>query len=143
MRTFEEVLNHTGRISVAQVTDDGFNGEIALPLWRGSFIASIGAGWDHVSVRPYKNRITPSWDDMKMVKEIFFNPDEVAIQIHPAEGENVNNAENCLHLWRCRYKDQPLPSWALVGVKDGATASDLREELKRAYEEAGEHFNGI
>lgn len=75
------------------------------------------------------------------------NPDEVAIQIHPAEGENVNNAENCLHLWRCRYKDQPLPSWALVGVKDGATASDLREELKRAYEEAGEevvhHINHI
>ena len=72
MRTFEEVLDHTSRISVVQVTDDGFSGEIALHLWSGSFIASTGAGWDHVSVMPYKKRFTPSWDDMKMIKEIFF-----------------------------------------------------------------------
>lgn len=56
-------------------------------------------GWQHVSFAPYKQRITPSWDDMCAIKDIFWNDEEEAIQIHPKKSQYVNFKSNCLHLW--------------------------------------------
>ncbi|MEA4922181.1 MAG: hypothetical protein VB031_02300 [Eubacteriaceae bacterium] len=53
---------------------------------------------EHVSVCP-SNR-DPSWDDMCRVKNVFFTPEEEAIQFHPPESEYVNKMKHCLHLWR-------------------------------------------
>lgn len=139
MKSIDDIIA-SKRVLIGQKSFDGFAGEIHLPLWKGSVIASWGGGWDHVSVSPYKRSYTPSWDDMCKIRDIFFKDDEAVIQIHPPKDEYVNNMTNCLHLWRCTYKDMVLPPSCFVGIKEGQTPSELREELKKAYEMAGESY---
>ena len=139
MRPKDEIISNK-RLNVQLISTDGGSGIIGMPLWRGSVIWSTGAGWDHVSVMPQRKGVMPSWDDMCKIKDIFFEPDEVAIQIHPAQSEYVNNVPNCLHLWRCSYKDMVLPPACLVGVKKGQTAADLMQEIEQAYAMAGENY---
>ena len=139
MKTLEEI-KQSNRIGVLKVSFDGGSGMIQMPLWEGSVIWSNGAGWEHVSVSPRALRITPSWDDMCRLKDIFFYEDEEVIQIHPKKDMYVNNVPNCLHLWRCTYKDMVLPPSVLVGVRQGQTPEQVKAELKIAYEMAGEKF---
>lgn len=119
---------------------DGGTADIHIGGWDGSVIWSIGAGWEHVSVAPYPKRITPSWDDMCRIKDIFWNDDEAVIQVHPPKAEYVSNVENCLHLWRCIYKKMVLPPSILVGVKKGQTWDDIQKAIQDAWEKAGEKY---
>ena len=57
-------------------------------------------GMEHVSVSPKKQFRMPSWDDMCVLKDIFFEYEEEAYQIHPKNSQYVNDVENCLHLWK-------------------------------------------
>lgn len=57
-------------------------------------------GWEHVSVSPKKRFRIPSWLDMCTLKEVFWEDEEEAYQIHPKRSQYVNCAENCLHLWK-------------------------------------------
>ncbi len=139
MKTLEEIKS-CKRIAVAMSTFDGGAGTIHMPTWKGSVIWSNGAGWDHVSISPEKLRITPSWDDMCLLKDIFFNDDEAVIQIHPPKNEYVNNMPNCLHLWRCTYREMIMPPSCLVGVKKGQSMAELDREIRAAYELAGEEY---
>lgn len=79
-------------------------------------IFSNGGGWDHVSIS-FKNRC-PSWGEMGMVKDIFFNTDECVVQYHPAKNEYVNNHPYCLHLWKSQDAHMPTPPTIMVGIKD-------------------------
>ena len=82
-------------------------GEVTIGEWTGSVVWGTDEnGWEHVSVAPYDRKITPSWDDMCRLKDIFFEEDELALQFHPPKDEYVNMVENCLHLWR--PKDEQL-----------------------------------
>ena len=139
MKTMDEIMA-SGRILVGTIGMDGFNGVIHMPTWEGTIVCSIGAGWEHVSVSPRKKHITPSWDDMCRLKDIFFYDEEVAIQIHPKKSEYVNNMPNCLHLWRCTYKDMVLPPAVLVGIPDGMNREQFKIALKEAYALAGEEI---
>lgn len=139
MRTKQEIMSNK-RIIWEDCSDDGMKGIIILRGWKGSIIASTGAGWEHVSVRPLKKSYTPSWADMCLIKDIFWKEDEAVIQIHPTKEEYVNNLPNCLHLWRCTYKEMVLPHSILVGIKKGMKPSDIDKALKEAYEIAGEKY---
>lgn len=70
-------------------------------------IVSDEGDWDHVSVS-LPNRC-PTWDEMCLVKDLFFEPHEVAMQLHPAKSGYVNHHPHCLHLWRPHNKSIPLP----------------------------------
>ena len=139
MKNTDEIISNP-RLIVGIIGNDGGNGLVSMPLWRGSVIWSNGAGWEHVSVSPESKRITPSWDDMCRIKDMFFYEDEAVIQIHPPKAEYVNNMPNCLHLWRCTYKDMVLPPSVLVGVRKGQTQAEFIEELEEAYKIAGEEY---
>lgn len=67
-------------------------------------MASDGGGWDHVSVSLATR--TPTWEEMCFIKDLFFEPHEVAMQLHPAKHEYVNNHQFCLHLWRPQPVDE-------------------------------------
>lgn len=55
-------------------------------------------GWEHVSVDfPWR---APTWDEMCVIKDVFWKDEEECIQIHPKKSQYVNIAENCLHIWR-------------------------------------------
>lgn len=139
MRTLEEIKSFP-RFRVFYVAEDGGAGEISFPMWKGSVIWSNGAGWEHVSVAPRSLTIMPSWEEMCKIKSIFWNEEEAVIQIHPKKSDYVNNMKNCLHLWRCTYKEMLLPPSCLVGFRPGQTMAEFNKEIKAAYEMAGEHY---
>ena len=68
--------------------------------------------WEHISVSTSSRCLT--WDEMCEIKNLFFNEDEVVIQIHPAKKDYVNFYEFCLHLWKPKKKEIPLPPAYLV-----------------------------
>lgn len=81
-----------------QIFTNTYRTELTLAGMKGSVIWGEEMGWDHVSFAPYNGK-TPTWNAMCELKDIFFNPEEVAIQIHPKKSEYVNIKDNCLHLW--------------------------------------------
>jgi len=76
-------------------------------------LASNGEGWDHVSVSLADR--TPTWAEMEFVKRLFFEEDEVAMQLHVPPKDHVNNHPFCLHLWRPHGGVIPRPPASLVG----------------------------
>lgn len=142
MKTVDEILS-SGVIysDKLKIGDDGLKGFILVNRIDMSFVASWGGGWDHVSISPLNRKTIPTWDMMCKVKDIFFKPEEAVIQIHPPKDEYVNNMPNCLHLWRCRYKEMVLPPSCFVGIRKGQTQEELMREIKAAYELAGESYD--
>lgn len=72
-------------------------------------------GWQHVSVSldEYPSKC-PSWDEMCIVKDLFWEPSACVVQFHPAESEYVNLHKGCLHLWRCTSAEFPTPPTIFV-----------------------------
>ena len=68
---------------------------------------SEGIHWEHVSVTLCNSGGCPSWEEMDMVKRLFWDDSEAVMQLHPARSEHVNIHEGCLHLWR--PTNQPIP----------------------------------
>lgn len=138
MKTVNEFLDSKQIYSQdLSFSEDGIKGFICIDRIDMSFVASWGGGWDHVSVAPLKKKIIPSWEMMCKVKDIFFKPDEAVIQIHPPKDEYVNNMPNCLHLWRCRYKEMVLPPSFMVGLRKGQTMADVLKEADEYYRQGG------
>lgn len=90
---------------------DEHNGVFRVFVGGRSFnvIASNGGGWEHVSVTKANGKRCPTWDEMCAIKAMFFEPDEVVMQLHPSEKDYVNIHPHCLHLWRPIEKEIPLP----------------------------------
>jgi hypothetical protein len=81
-------------------------------------ISGRGDGWDHVSVS-LRHRI-PTWSEMSFVKDIFFEPNELVIQIHPPKAVYINECKRALHLWRPWGIEIELPPrWMLTDKPGG------------------------
>lgn len=66
---------------------------------RASLIVGFNDdGWEHVSMELFARRL-PTWEEMCYIKNIFWDDEEVVIQIHPKKSTYVNITE-ALHLWR-------------------------------------------
>lgn len=83
-------------------------------------IASDGAELDppyeHVSVTlntKYITSKTPNWYEMCYVKKLFWDDEDVVIQLHIPSCQAVNVHPGCLHLWRCPSKPVELP-WVMT-----------------------------
>ncbi len=92
--------------------------------WYAQVIASDGEempetdGWEHVSVtmrgaKPDLFR-TPNWNEMCVIKDLFWNEDETVLQFHPKESKYVNLHPFVLHLWKKSGEDFPLPPMILI-----------------------------
>lgn len=103
------------RLQILDQAKDGMRGLIHHPSFRRpmTFVASWGGGWEHVSVS-CTNRC-PTWTEMCIVKNIFWEDEEVAIQYHPAKHDYVNLHPYCLHIWKPISADMPMPPPVLVG----------------------------
>lgn len=102
MKTDEEIIG-SGKIWGIQNEFRGgygmLGGWIKLPdcgtcsvLWSREYKG-------HVSVSPKHKFNIPTWDDMCILKDLFFYEGEEAFQIHPKKKQYVNVKSNCLHLW--------------------------------------------
>jgi hypothetical protein len=112
--------------------DNGvFDVESCEPGWRLAIIASDGTdpqvpecrGWEHVSVHAYRRAgaqlRTPTWREMCAVKELFWDAEDVVMQLHPRRSEYVNQHPFVLHLWR--HARIPSPPPILVGIRQAHT----------------------
>lgn len=105
MREFSEIMKSGKLFDVNHVSVMNINMTCAfihLPdcgTCRVIFSGNEG-GWEHVSISPKKKHNIPSWDDMCIVKDVFFDDEEEAYQIHPKKSRYINAVENCLHLWK-------------------------------------------
>lgn len=73
------------------------------------------SGWEHVSVSTEYR--TPSWKEMCLIKNLFWEEEECVIQYHPAKSQYVNYHPHCLHLWKPIGAIIPTPPSDLVGPK--------------------------
>jgi len=123
------------RIDVVEMADDGGVFGVRSPIDRSPLlvIASIGAGWDHVSISR-KNRV-PNWAEMEYVKRLFFEDNETAVQYHVPPSDHVNMHRFVLHLWRPQNVEMPRPPAVLVGV--GTRLARNRADADAMMREAG------
>lgn len=94
-------------------------GEFTKGKLKGmTVIWSYGCGWEHVSMDG-KSRI-PEWEEMCMLKDMFFSEEECCVQYHPPKSEYFNNLPYCMHIWKPieKYHGKfPIPDSFLVGIK--------------------------
>lgn len=76
--------------------------------------------WEHVSVSTATR--CPTWEEMCFVKSIFWEPEDVVMQLHPRESEYVNCHPYCLHLWRPVGVPIPTPPFITIGPAVTGTA---------------------
>lgn len=135
------------RGSMASTTQYGNYGAFIVPssprgrmllviVSEGSADGEPGFGWEHVSVS-LPDR-TPTWEEMCLVKDLFFRDDETVIQYHPPKSSYVNAHNFCLHLWRHRLQQFPMPPVELVGPQ--VEADEARQmALDRSVAQDGDH----
>lgn len=109
MEAFKSILPSTKIIGEGE---DGFAGMFRLHGIGFKFIASWGRGWDHVSVSTSFR--CPTWEEMVLVKAIFFEPEECVMQLHPPQSVYVNDHPYCLHLFKPQNAEIPMPPLGLV-----------------------------
>lgn len=98
--------------------EDGCNGLffVNLPKFKKlKVVVSDGGGWDHVSVS-LSDRC-PTWEEMCLIKDLFFEEEETVVQFHPSKSEHVNNHPYCLHLWKRQATPYELPPSIFTGIK--------------------------
>lgn len=97
-----------------------------------NFIFSWACGWEHLSVSTTVK--TPTWEQMCKMKDIFWNEDEVCMQLHPAKENYINNMPYCLHIWKPIKENIPTPPNIMVGLRPNKIEKDLIELLKFSKE---------
>ena len=109
---------------------NGPNGAFLLRASRSTralfCIASDGMQWEHVSVKAHPvgsgrdsaKAAIPTWQEMCLVKMLFWDEEDVVMQLHPRASEYVNNHPAVLHLWRPIGQSIPEPPSFMVGVKN-------------------------
>ena len=99
MKDLEEIIK-APRVCLYDRYSNGFAGLYVFANGTSATLVVTHDGeYDHVSVSPLNHRKVPTWDMMCELKDLCFNPEEEAYQIHPPKSEYVNVMPNCLHLW--------------------------------------------
>lgn len=80
--------------------------EFYLPIADG--IGNVSAlnfkndSWEHVLIDLEAQKRCATYEEMCNLKDIFWDENEIAIQVHPAKSDYINFCKYCLHLWRFR-----------------------------------------
>jgi len=111
MKEFSEIKENP-KFQKDKDAQDGGSGWVTIKGQIFYVIYSNGGGWDHVSVS-HRNRC-PRWDEMCIIKDIFFNKNECCVEYHPAQKDYVNMHPNCLHIWKPQNDGLPKPPKCFV-----------------------------
>ena len=141
MKTIEEIKNTSG-VKIISEGVDGLAGNVytkvtyknGKPKFENElfFIFSTGCGFEHLSVSTADR--CPTWEEMCYMKDIFWNNDEVCMQLHPKKEEYVNNHNYCLHIWKPINQEIPTPPSVLIGIRKGHEFEDI-EKMKELSKE--------
>ena len=110
MRPIREIMVNK-RLLIDSSGEDYLTATLVHPAYKIGeviIIASWGGGWEHVSASLRKR--CPTWDEMCMMKDIFWEEEECVVQYHPPRSEYINCHPYCLHLWKktgCSFETPP------------------------------------
>lgn len=123
---------------------DGMNGVFLIPIKNDKkqvlycLFAIVSDGrndpeypWEHVSVTVASQRRTPTWEEMCMIKDLFWEDDECVMQLHPSKADWISQHPFCLHLWRPLDLAIPLPPSMAVGVKGASGNATIPDDKAR------------
>jgi hypothetical protein len=99
------------------IHDRGFSNRaenITLFVMNGLTIPSDGRLWQHVSVSRSDGKM-PTWNQMCIVKELWFGDDREASQYHPPAEEHISHHPTCLHLLGC-LEQRIMPDFRILGT---------------------------
>ena len=125
MKNIEEIKKTPNLFIEAETKNDGMGGKY-YDKYTGkwlNFIFSYQMGWEHLSVSMPSR--TPTWDQMCVMKDIFWNKNEACVEYHPREEDYVNNHKHCLHIWRPTHEPLPIPPSILVGFRSEEEKQDF------------------
>lgn len=127
MKNLEEIKKTMG-MKIKAEKKNGFGGSILPVEYKNgkakiiqdydkvlNFMFSWACGFEHLSVSTTVK--TPTWEQMCKMKDIFWNEDEVCMQLHPAKENYIDNMSYCLHIWRPINKEIPTPPNLMVGIR--------------------------
>ena len=79
-------------------------------------IDESGAGipWEHISVSHVDDDECPSWHEMTLAAGLFWDDADCLVQYRPPRSDYVDLHPGCLHWWRWKQGDFPLPPKACV-----------------------------
>lgn len=99
-------------------TADGNNGAFGFRVGDSQLfvIASDGDGWEHVSVTVWNGKRCPTWEEMHLMKRMFWDDEDCVVQYHPPKEDYVSLHPYCLHMWRQVGAEFPRPPSIMVGV---------------------------
>lgn len=86
MKTLEQIKKCEA-IEVDQASIYGGEGLITMEGWKGSVIWWRNKDKEYVSVAPFDFRINPSQEDMRRIKDIFFEEWELAVEVYPPKSK--------------------------------------------------------
>lgn len=91
---------------------------VAVPTGRAiASMARVSAGAGVGRQMRYSTAV-PTWAEMCILKDLFWEREDLVVQFHPPESEYVNNHPSVLHLWRPVGEQLPAPPSILVGFKE-------------------------
>lgn len=97
-------------------------GELHIGNDQFQYIARISHGKDSLKMLDVivsrglrLARRCPTWEEMCMVKDIFWGEEECVVQFHPPRSEYVNRHPYCLHLWKKIGEEYETPPKEYVG----------------------------
>lgn len=117
----------------------GKNGCFVIPMggkWNAYVIASNGQKWEHVSVHIAARagrQQTPTWNQMCKIKDMFWDADDVVIQLHPEKPVGVDHV---LHLWRPAPEsglEIPRPPHHLFAIRNARQAISEPVTVKKPF----------
>lgn len=146
MRNIEEIKRTMG-MKIKAEKSNGFGGSIFPIEYKNgkakiiqdydkvlNFIFSWACGFEHLSVSTTVK--TPTWEQMCKMKDIFWNENEICMQLHPSKENYINNMPYCLHIWRPINKEIPTPPNLMVGIRkdEQKLKQDIKEFIQKTTE---------
>lgn len=151
MKNIEEIKKTMG-LKIKKEKANGFGGSLFPIEYRKgkpkiiqdydkvlNFAFSWACGFEHLSVSTTVK--TPTWEQMCKMKDIFWNENEVCMQLHPAKENYINNMPYCLHIWKPTTKEIPTPPNLMVGVR--TNPDDLEKDIKDFFKQMEENGQEI
>ena len=109
------------RVTAGPMASDesfGNNGLFLIPNGEAGLIviASDGYGWEHVSVSRYMSKELPSWYELVLIKNMFWDEEETVVQFIPKKSEHRSIGE-VLHMWKKSGHEYELPPGIMIAPK--------------------------
>ena len=103
-------------------------------------ITSVQFGWEHLSmviITPDLDTRIPTYEEMVFAKGLFWEENEICIEVHPKKSEYVNINPDCLHIWKRigeNYKESSNMITDFIKTFPQNTSSTMQVTQLRMYD---------